>query len=166
MEFVISGTRLDQQTNHSMNQTCIQDNIQLYLYPTKYSLRDIQKVTNYTHLYHKGSGYVIPSGARKIFERRQCWPLWISTKRCILGPQTTAILITETRARGCRNAHTQFVKKKIIPVWCKAQLSNPGKRKFNWCGLKSSYNLYFSSCVCNYTQYSLLERYCDACLDP
>ena len=39
-------TRLDHKTNPSMNQilkTYLYDNIQLYLYPGKYSSRDVQK---------------------------------------------------------------------------------------------------------------------------
>ena len=46
MEFEISGTRLDQQTQTSDisdDQTYLYDNIQLYVYPAKYGTWDIQK---------------------------------------------------------------------------------------------------------------------------
>ena len=83
----------------------------------------------------KRSVNVRSRGVKKIFERRQRWLLWISTERCILGPQTTATLITKKRACGRGNAHAQFVKQIILPVWWRTRPANPRNRKFNWCGL-------------------------------
>ena len=68
------------------------------------------------HTYEEVSERYIQRCGKNIFERKQRWLLWISIKRCILGPQTTATLLTETHAHERGNAHAQFVKRTIIPV--------------------------------------------------